>query len=321
MHWGMTAVSGTDTLGAAGSAAVKIRLQHDFRAQDVTFTGSAAGAKVTSIFFGDRVVWSSSDGIDVSVFGSTSFLRGLLKGQSLRAGLDITVNGTPHRRGRLRGHHRRREAGHPRTAEHGGDRGSTGVRTRAHHARGPGGPPRPDPAHGGRGHPGKPVELLEHRGRGRHLAHRRGVQPPGCPSSWTCPGRRGPAAGRRRRSPSRGRRGSASRPLAPHLTDQNLAKKINRAGVTVADGFAITRNTWEVPTGVAEGTPLEADVPPFAETFRIELAELAAYAVTQIAVKDALGVVRSTSWASRTSAPSRPTSASASPRPRPTAAR
>ena len=94
VHWGMTAVSGTDTLAAAGAAAVKIRLQHDFRAQDVTFTGSAAGAKVTSIFFGDRVVWSSSDGIDVSVFGSTSFLRGLLKGQSLRAGLDITVNGS-----------------------------------------------------------------------------------------------------------------------------------------------------------------------------------------------------------------------------------
>ncbi len=39
-----------------------------FRAQDITFTGSAAGAKVTSIFFGDRVVWSSSDGIDVTVF-------------------------------------------------------------------------------------------------------------------------------------------------------------------------------------------------------------------------------------------------------------
>jgi hypothetical protein len=94
VNWGMTAVAGTDVLGAAGAASVKIRLQHDFRAQDVTFTGSASGAKVTSIFFGDRVVWSSSDGIDVSVFGSTSFLRGLLKGQSLRAGLDITVNGS-----------------------------------------------------------------------------------------------------------------------------------------------------------------------------------------------------------------------------------
>ena len=86
-------MGGTDTSEVGGSVSVKVRLQHDFRAQDITFTGSLAGAKVTSIFFGDRVVWSSSDGIDVSVFGSTSFLRGLLKGQSLRAGLDITVNG------------------------------------------------------------------------------------------------------------------------------------------------------------------------------------------------------------------------------------
>jgi hypothetical protein len=94
VKWGMTAVSATDTLEAAGAASVKIRLQHDFRAQDLTFTGSTAGAKVTSIFFGDRSVWSSSDGIDVTVFGSTSFLRGMLKGQSLKAGLDITVNGS-----------------------------------------------------------------------------------------------------------------------------------------------------------------------------------------------------------------------------------
>ena len=94
MTWGMTAVGGTDTLTAAGSASVKVRLQHHFQARDITFTGSADGAKVTSIFFGDRVVWSNSDGIDVGVFASTGFLRGLLKGQSLRAGLDITVNGS-----------------------------------------------------------------------------------------------------------------------------------------------------------------------------------------------------------------------------------
>jgi hypothetical protein len=92
--WGMTAVGGTDTLSEAGAASVKIRLQHDFKAEDVTFTGSADGAKVTSIFFGDRVVWSNSDGIDVGVFASNSFMRGMLKGQSLRAGLDITVNGS-----------------------------------------------------------------------------------------------------------------------------------------------------------------------------------------------------------------------------------
>lgn len=91
--WGMTAVGGTDSLTAAGAATVKVRLQHDFRAQDITFTGSASGAKVTSIFFGDRVVWSNSDGIDASVFASTGFLRGLLKGQSIRAGLDVIVSG------------------------------------------------------------------------------------------------------------------------------------------------------------------------------------------------------------------------------------
>ncbi len=92
--WGMTAIGGTETLTDAGSASVQVRLQHHFRAQDLTFTGSADGAKVTSIFFGDRVVWSNSDGIDVGVFASNGFLRGLLKGQSLRAGLDITVNGS-----------------------------------------------------------------------------------------------------------------------------------------------------------------------------------------------------------------------------------
>ncbi len=96
VNWGMTAVGGTDHVDDAdgGAATVKVRLQHHFRAQDITFTGSVAGSKVTSIFFGDRVVWSNSDGIDTGVFASTGFLRGLLKGQSLRAGLDVVVNGT-----------------------------------------------------------------------------------------------------------------------------------------------------------------------------------------------------------------------------------
>lgn len=76
-----------------GGVSVKVRLQHDFRAKDLTFTGSSDTAKVTSIFFGDRVVWSNSDGIAVGVFSSNSFLRSFLEGQSLRAGLDITING------------------------------------------------------------------------------------------------------------------------------------------------------------------------------------------------------------------------------------
>ena len=93
--WGMTAVSGTDTLtsSSGGSASVQIRLQHDFHAEDITFDGSLSGAKVTSIFFGDQSVWSNANGIPVTVFGANSFLRGMLKGQSLKAGLDITVNG------------------------------------------------------------------------------------------------------------------------------------------------------------------------------------------------------------------------------------
>lgn len=92
--WGATAVSDADRLDQAGAVALKIRLQHDFRARDVTFTGSAAGALVHSIFFGDRAVWSSSDGIDATVFAANGFLRGLLQGQSLRAGLDIIINGS-----------------------------------------------------------------------------------------------------------------------------------------------------------------------------------------------------------------------------------
>lgn len=93
MGWGMTAIGGTQMLATAGSTAIRVRLQHDFRAEDITFTGSSPGATVTSIFFGDRVVWSASDGIDVSVFASNGFLRGLLKGQSIGAGLDVTING------------------------------------------------------------------------------------------------------------------------------------------------------------------------------------------------------------------------------------
>lgn len=76
------------------------------------------------------------------------------------------------------------------------------------------------------------------------------------------------------------------------LSTTNLAKKANRVGVTVADGFAPTRNTRDVAGGVGAGTPFVVPVPPFAETCRVELATLAAYPDTQIAVVDALGDTR-----------------------------
>lgn len=93
VKWGMTAVGGTNTLAAAGTATVRVRLQHHFKAEDVTFSGSASGATVTSISFGDRPVWSNPDGIAVDAFAPTGMLRGILRGQNLRAGLDIVING------------------------------------------------------------------------------------------------------------------------------------------------------------------------------------------------------------------------------------
>lgn len=94
MGWGETAIGGSTTLGAAGTATVQIRLQHDFRARDVTFDGSLAGTLITSITFGDRNVWSSAAGLPIVAFASTGFIRGLLKGQYIKAGLDISVVGT-----------------------------------------------------------------------------------------------------------------------------------------------------------------------------------------------------------------------------------
>ena len=71
-EWGATAVGGVDTLTDAGSAVVNIRLQHDFKAEDVTFEGSSSGAKVACIFFGDNPVWSSAAGLPVSAFGASA---------------------------------------------------------------------------------------------------------------------------------------------------------------------------------------------------------------------------------------------------------
>ncbi len=91
-----TVISGSDTHKVDGGPfSIKMRLQHYFEAEDITFTQSpGTGAKVTSIYFGAHPAWNDQDGVDVSVFSKDSFMRGLLKGQKIRAGLDITVNGT-----------------------------------------------------------------------------------------------------------------------------------------------------------------------------------------------------------------------------------
>lgn len=94
MKWGKTVVSGSDTLAGAGQASIQIRLQHKFKAEDVTFEGSAAGSLVNTIFFGDKLVFQSAAGVPVTVFASTGFLRKLVAGHELLAGLDINVTGT-----------------------------------------------------------------------------------------------------------------------------------------------------------------------------------------------------------------------------------
>ena len=94
VKWGKTVVSGSDTLAGAGQASIQIRLQHKFKAEDVTFEGSAAGSLVNTIFFGDKLVFQSSAGVPVSVFASTGFLRKLVAGHEMLAGLDVNITGT-----------------------------------------------------------------------------------------------------------------------------------------------------------------------------------------------------------------------------------
>jgi hypothetical protein len=100
--WARTIVSGSDELAAAGTAKVAIRLQHHFKAKDITFAGSPVGTTITSIHFGDRLIFSDANGVDASVFGTQSFLRSLLEGQNLRAGLDITIAGELNAAGTLK---------------------------------------------------------------------------------------------------------------------------------------------------------------------------------------------------------------------------
>lgn len=91
--WVNTAV-GSSAKGPAGAVSVKIRLQHDFLAQDIIVTGAPAGSKINAIFFGDQPVWAIPEGVDISVFGTGSQMRQFLAGATIRGGLDIVITGT-----------------------------------------------------------------------------------------------------------------------------------------------------------------------------------------------------------------------------------
>lgn len=77
------------------------------------------------------------------------------------------------------------------------------------------------------------------------------------------------------------------------LRATNLTGAANRVGVTVADGFAPTRNQWETTGFVGEGSPGDFGVPPFAERLRVELADPSVAATTTVRLLDGTGLARS----------------------------
>lgn len=86
----------------------------------------------------------------------------------------------------------------------------------------------------------------------------------------------------------------------------NLGTVLNRVGVTVADGFAPTRNQWEVRGTVGEGSPLNTAIPPFAEHVRVDVAQLGVVPNTTLQLFDALGDLRSTTAAGAQPSPGVP---------------
>jgi len=77
----------------AGAASITIRPQFDFVAEDITFNTSPSGQwTILSIEFGDRIVFSNAVGVPQAVFATASFVRGLIKGAAIAAGLDIQIS-------------------------------------------------------------------------------------------------------------------------------------------------------------------------------------------------------------------------------------
>ncbi len=92
VKWIMTAVSASATaVGAAASITATLTPATWLKLQDITFTGTTAGT-VKSITVGDKLVWSSSTGVPCSIFGSTGFLRNMLRGTVARPGVPILID-------------------------------------------------------------------------------------------------------------------------------------------------------------------------------------------------------------------------------------
>ena len=74
-----------------------IRPQFDFVAEDLTLADNSngnMGAGIQAIEFGDRIIFNNAQSVPLAVFATGSFVRGLVKGAAIAAGLDISLSCT-----------------------------------------------------------------------------------------------------------------------------------------------------------------------------------------------------------------------------------
>lgn len=79
---------------------------------------------------------------------------------------------------------------------------------------------------------------------------------------------------------------------AIRVSARNLTLDDNQVGVTIADGQAVTRNQWEAQATVRPGAPTVVQVPPFARSVRLDLADPAALSGAALWLVDGGGVLR-----------------------------
>ena len=72
----------------------------------------------------------------------------------------------------------------------------------------------------------------------------------------------------------------------------NLGAGVNRVGVTAADGFALSRNVFEVRAASDGIAPVPIPIPPFAEGVRVDLGDAALLAAARLQLFDGSGAQR-----------------------------
>lgn len=71
----------------------------------------------------------------------------------------------------------------------------------------------------------------------------------------------------------------------------NLSVAENTVTATIADGYADTRNQWELRSALTNLTPATVGIPPFSSHFRVELADATLLSTLEIRVYDGSGTL------------------------------